>query len=1403
MANLGVSNASYYSDTSISRLRREVDVSVEKISSNKSNITNGDKTSLVSMDNAFKLDLAATNAAVKNMSLGQAYLSTAIATIDNASAILKQIHELAVLGANGSNSDADNAALNMEAEALADAFHQSMIAAQFKGRAVFGENPSESSMSAGGRSKQVQIGVGKVDYDLFYDYDNPPLSSLDSGVKYEIRRELTGEEKAIILARDPNLSAVMLTPGFQFTVPEGSSNIGEGSIEVLNASGNVTNYNQGQGDMQIDPAALATVQGDFRGGSLDIQVARNFETADRLSLQDINYADGQEKIRIDENGVISFTFDDPNDAPDLGDITVKIGELDATDDGTQGLLKINLYGDATTPGSGNLLNGDFEDDPRVLGLQPTKEYSANGFEHRTGMIDTYTVSAGGTGYFEEQDRLSTGLGAGSNTFSISFDSTNGTGTGFRANVVVNGDGSLDIGAVIDKGQGYVNGEILKINRDPGSRGLGLGPNDDFRLTVNTVVNSNPGVNDDDIHPVFQDTTLFETVDVLVANGPDGRYDWGEPFTQGTPQMVATTDGSGDLVNYRHRTEGNYAVGDDDDGQPFELNIDGIETAQAVWTGIYANDDPTDDLIVDFNPVYTADPAGTNPDIVKEQITVTDYVNNPGARTTSDEAIIAIDALGNRKTETWTWDEVNGVAGLGGVGNIASNGQTIQEIVDPNVVIIDNDDAYVADDTRYVDTVNTTSVDQVAVETDGYTAVPDRWSGLGGGVTEYYAWGGGAYVDTDIIRIQNDAGEFSTQIRHHEDDTYNWTIDNTDFNAADLNYNKGDIALEQVMWVDSDGDGVSDDGVDKDAPGAGITIYRDLTNLESFVPSFYTRSVGDVRYDNAISHYERTVTDTWRRQEITGYERPDVAFYTRNVQLRTAENASGTVEAYLFEGRSEPLQTTDPALYDAVENPNSLVRAHIGWEQETQTLIDHWTTYDDRVEFGSTFTIRDTGSGITAPDSRITSSTVDGSFSDTSVDRIVPTPKIEEMAQPDYGDFLLLNTTTPANEAIKNKDDEATVPVVQDGSGNDNRDYDDFDRLEIDPVTGNVVSVPVNTPEDPVGIIAGQTDPLTDDAMELFTGKIRFEEESAYGIYHGPAVVSDQFRAEQGQFLRLNYTADGDVDDYHVAGYIYEVDPVTGVALTHDNGDYKITMALSETGTSQANGRSSVEIASGGDYRFVFIVGTFDKTGGEEAGASMRIDNIVAEFPYSISDEAVAALLQAVNYRNDSTESSGTKTITSTLRNSDDSHLLTDDAIINMQGFTLTNQTDGPFMLAPTLNLVTTPSEGSTGNASVLTSKLETVQERLNAARVQAGSQYAALEEAINVSTDLRSQYALGSGTLSDLNFSMETVNLTRRQMQQDVATTVLAQANKTQSSLVSLVDGSYRTYLNSQFSHLK
>ena len=681
----------------------------------------------------------------------------------------------------------------------------------------------------------------------------------------------------------------------------------------------------------------------------------------------------------------------------------------------------------------------------------------------------------------------------------------------------------------------------------------------------------------------------------------------------------------------------------------------------------------------------------------------------------------------------------------------------------------------SDQYRYTRNVSTTSV-AVDPSDPSYTEIYDTH---GVGDNGVYAWGGGSYSAGNRVKTfrADGSGALSTHERHTGGGTYGWDIAGTNFNSVtlggttvtnDLTYGAGNVKLEYV-------------DVNVEAAPGGTTVYVRNEGLESEEDVFWVRIENEngISYDETIIRWEKEELVDYDREEKSGYNRQEIAFYTRGLEVQTQNAAGATVDVY------------------AGETTTSTDRAHIGYEfTGEQILLNNWTTYDDRVEFGSTFPIQDTGNGT-----YITQNLSMGQYDDSAVvTRQIPTPKIEDMAQPDYGGFT---PTGPAaglagNPDIQNVDDAATARVAS---------------------AGNYTDVPTDTPDVPVGLVSGATitEPFSGNALELFTGRLNFAgdtapgagDNAAFGIYHGPAVVSDQFRAEAGQFLRLNYTAAGDVDDYNVAGYIYEVeadatDPNFGNPVLDENGEVKMTMALSETGTEQLNGRASVEIEEGGDYRFVFIVGTFDKTGGLAAGASMRIDNIVAEFPYSISEEAVAALLQSVNYQTDaSTSISGTKTITSTLRNSDDSHLLTDDAIIKMEGFALTDQSDGPFMLAPTLNLQTTPSEGSTGNASVLTTKIETVQERLNVARVQAGSQYAALEEAINLSTDLRSQFAQASGTLSDLNFSMETVNLTRRQMQQDVATSVLTQANKTQSSLVSLVDGSYRTYLNAQFSHLK
>ena len=91
------------------------------------------------------------------------------------------------------------------------------------------------------------------------------------------------------------------------------------------------------------------------------------------------------------------------------------------------------------------------------------------------------------------------------------------------------------------------------------------------------------------------------------------------------------------------------------------------------------------------------------------------------------------------------------------------------------------------------------------------------------------------------------------------------------------------------------------------------------------------------------------------------------------------------------------------------------------------------------------------------------------------------------------------------------------------------------------------------------------------------------------------------------------------------------------------------------------------------------------------------------------------------------------------------------------------------------------------DANAITNRIESVQKKINTARVQAGSQYAALESAVNYTTDLTAQYELAYNTVHDVNFSMETAHLAKNQILQQAATAMLAQANEGQQGLLQLI----------------
>ena len=279
----------------------------------------------------------------------------------------------------------------------------------------------------------------------------------------------------------------------------------------------------------------------------------------------------------------------------------------------------------------------------------------------------------------------------------------------------------------------------------------------------------------------------------------------------------------------------------------------------------------------------------------------------------------------------------------------------------------------------------------------------------------------------------------------------------------------------------------------------------------------------------------------------------------------------------------------------------------------------------------------------------------------------------------------------------------------------------------------------------------------------------------FGIVHGPAAVSDTFTAEVGDILRLDYTAAGDYDDYHVAGYVFN---------TTTNA---ITLAINETGTT-GSGRKSIEITQAGDYRFVFVNGSFDKTGYRGVGADMTIDNIESEKQYSIPDTAVQQLLRSTTYSSSSDNQHYVKDVT--ISANDGTNTLSDTSKI------FNTEYEGKIMVAPTLNLEKPVSYGATNSLgpggaadpSVVVSKIEEVQTRIGSAKAEAKAHYAVLESAIDSSTDMRAQFFWGADAISDPEFFADTAYFTKQQIMQDNAAAILAQANKSQGGLMTLVD---------------
>ena len=73
-----------------------------------------------------------------------------MATLDAASSLLSR-QELAILGANDTNTTADSNAIDAEAEAIADELHRLLTTSTYKGKDVFVDSAGSELIALGGR----------------------------------------------------------------------------------------------------------------------------------------------------------------------------------------------------------------------------------------------------------------------------------------------------------------------------------------------------------------------------------------------------------------------------------------------------------------------------------------------------------------------------------------------------------------------------------------------------------------------------------------------------------------------------------------------------------------------------------------------------------------------------------------------------------------------------------------------------------------------------------------------------------------------------------------------------------------------------------------------------------------------------------------------------------------------------------------------------------------------------------------------------------------------------------------------------------------------------------------------------------------------------------------------------
>ena len=153
--------------------------------------------------------------------------------------------------------------------------------------------------------------------------------------------------------------------------------------------------------------------------------------------------------------------------------------------------------------------------------------------------------------------------------------------------------------------------------------------------------------------------------------------------------------------------------------------------------------------------------------------------------------------------------------------------------------------------------------------------------------------------------------------------------------------------------------------------------------------------------------------------------------------------------------------------------------------------------------------------------------------------------------------------------------------------------------------------------------------------------------SGYDIVRGPYIYSNSTVALAiGDTVSFEWQAQGSSDAYDVFGYILDVNTGYTKTILNQTGN--------SSGASTTWATESITVSRAGDYRFVFVAGTYDYSGGLAAGARLYIDDVIVTLqnpPATVNDSHVSEIARRLMYSNTSDAPPVSKTLTVTAQNS--------------------------------------------------------------------------------------------------------------------------------------------------------